>query len=80
MTFRRDLDIRLARLEAETRDIRAELSAMMRLDRPLLAGSAEHKAAMADPDKYDLVNRQVFRRPTLPSRDPGDVWPDDPVL
>jgi hypothetical protein len=80
MTFRRDLDIRLLRLEAETRDIRAELAELMRLDRPLLAGSQEHKAALADPDKYDLANRQVFRRPKLPSRDPGDVWPQEPVL
>jgi hypothetical protein len=80
MTFRRDLDLRLSRLEAETRDIRAELHELMRFDGPLMGGSEEHKAAKADPVKYNLAYRQVMWRPKLPSSDPGDVWPDAPVL
>jgi hypothetical protein len=80
MNVRRDLDLRLTRLEADARDIRADLHELMRFDGPLLGGSEEHAAALADPVKYDLANRQVMWRPKLPSSDPGDVWPDAPVL
>ena len=80
MTFRRDLDSRLARLEAAVVDVLAEVREMMLIDRPFLFGSEEHRAALADPVKYDLANREIMRRPKLPSGDPGDVWPDAPVL
>ena len=52
--------------------LRSRAVQLRRLDRPLLVGSQEHKAALAVPVKSDLANRQIMRRPKLPSGDPGD--------
>ena len=66
----RNLKYRLAKLEDVTSE--DDLAEMYRWDAPILFGSEEHKAALADPVKYHLAERSIFE-----ADEPG---PEHPIL
>jgi hypothetical protein len=65
----RTLKARLARIEAVVLD---DWEESMKYDAPLVPGSPEHLAALADPIKYRLAERPLFN--------PDEPGPEFPIL